>query len=99
MKKAGLRFGQDQRQNIWHDSDEIVVYREKYVSRRLDKLNHKGLPIKAEVFLDESYYNLDHDLKGTWYIPDSLSPFFKNFMRKNIFQIANQTLPDYNSLY
>ena len=71
MKKAGLRFGQGQRQNILHDSDEIVAYREKYVSRRLDNLNRNGLPIKAEVFLDESYCHLDHHAKRTWYVPGS----------------------------
>ncbi|KAI8136364.1 hypothetical protein BJV82DRAFT_641546, partial [Fennellomyces sp. T-0311] len=68
MKKAGLRYGQGQHQNILHDSDEIVVYREKYVQCRLDNLGRKGLPIKAEVFLDELYCRLDHHAKRTWYV-------------------------------
>ena len=63
IKMAGLRFGQGQRQNTWQHSDEIVVYREKYVSRRLDNLNHKGLPIKAEVFFDESYCYIYHHIR------------------------------------
>ena len=65
MEKAGLRFGQGQRQNILHDSDDIVAYGEKNVSRRLDNLNRKGLLIKAEVFLNESYCHLDPHAKRT----------------------------------
>lgn len=45
------------------------MYRQVFVGNRLSNLDTLGHPIRAEVFLDESYCHVDHAAKKTWVRP------------------------------
>jgi transposase len=60
------RFSKGDRRNILHNSPANVAYRHCYLGRRLANLNSSDVPIKPEVFLDESYCHLSHIRGETW---------------------------------
>jgi hypothetical protein len=69
LNLMGFVYGKGHRINILHDTAANIQYRKKYLDKRLSNLNANGLPIKPEVFLDESYCHLDHHSKQTWFEP------------------------------
>jgi len=70
LKKTGLKFTKGNRVNKEHESAANVAYRKKYVQERLSNLDENGVPIRPEVFLDESYIHVNHNLSRGWVDPD-----------------------------
>ena len=66
LKALGFHYGKGNRRNLLHDSQGTIDYRNVYLEKRLNNLQRNGLPIAAEVFLDESYCHLDHHARFTW---------------------------------
>lgn len=71
LRKAGLRFGRGKRQHLAHESPGVIRYRAKFLRHLLSNRDGEGLPIKSEVYLDESYVNQNHTRRLTWYDPSS----------------------------
>jgi hypothetical protein len=67
FKAIGLYYGKGNKQNVLHNTKGVVDQRNEYVRRRLENINEKtNLPIRPEVFLDESYCHLSHQASKTW---------------------------------
>jgi hypothetical protein len=61
FKAIDLYYGKGNKQNVLHNTKGVVDQRNEYVRRCLENINEKIiLPIRPEVFLDESYCHLSH---------------------------------------
>lgn len=66
LKASGFKYSKGNRLNKEHDSPANVQYRKRYVEERLSNLDANGAPIRPEVFLDESYIHVNHNLDKGW---------------------------------
>jgi transposase len=71
LKTIGIKFGRGKRRNVAHESAGVVTYRGKFLRHLLQNRDVHGLPIRSEVYLDESYVNQNHKRQLTWYEPES----------------------------
>ncbi|KAF9961840.1 hypothetical protein BGZ72_001390 [Mortierella alpina] len=59
LRRLNYHSGQDPLLHVIFESQKVVDYRNLYVERRVSNLDNNGLPIKPEVFVDESFWTLD----------------------------------------
>ena len=71
MYRFGLKRGTGKRENIAKKRNAQTDFKLQYLQYRLKNRRNtrEVLPIKPEVFLDESYVNVNHEQKVTWYVP------------------------------
>src|SRR5581483_1121413 len=67
LHTLGYYYGHGERRNILHESLENVAFRNCYLRRHFENLQGRNkVPIRPEVFLNESYYHLHHTTNRTW---------------------------------
>jgi arsenate reductase-like glutaredoxin family protein len=69
LHKLDLKFRKGYHLNVRHDAAVNVEYRRVYIQRRLRNLrevNGRLVPIRPEVFLDESYIYTNHTIEKSW---------------------------------
>ena len=67
LHMLGYYYGRGERRNILHESPTNVAFRNRYLQYRFKNLQGKNkVPIRPEVFLDESYCHLHHTTNHTW---------------------------------
>ena len=64
--KCGFRYGRGKLRHYHAENIENVAFRNKYLRSKSMNSNELGKPKKPEIFLDESYCNLNHVAKQTW---------------------------------
>src|SRR6185295_8931448 len=63
----GYYYGRGEHRNILHEAPANVAFRERYLRKRFENLQgNNSVPIKPEVFLDESYCHLHQNRRSTW---------------------------------
>jgi hypothetical protein len=67
LERWGFEFGQGKRSQHLKEKDEIVALRQKDLRRIRANRDGQGLPIRAEIDLDESYVNKNHSNDFIWY--------------------------------
>lgn len=67
LDRWGFEFGPGKRSQHLKEKDEMVVARQRYLRRMRANRGREGIPIKPEIYLDESYVNKNHSNDFTWY--------------------------------
>ena len=67
LDRWGFEFGKGTRSQHLKEKDEIIALRQKYLRRIRANRDDNGLPVRAEIYLDESYVNKNHSNDFIWY--------------------------------
>lgn len=67
LDRWGFEFGRGIRTQHLKEKDYIVSARQRYLRNMRGNRNSDGQPIRAEVYLDESYVNKNHSNDLIWY--------------------------------
>jgi hypothetical protein len=72
VRKLGFTYIQGESRHYLAESDANVAYRATYLQRKITNCDDNGNPIVPEVFLDESYVNVNHVTGKTWLTSDRI---------------------------
>jgi hypothetical protein len=72
LRKLGFTYIQGESRHYLAESDANVAYRATYLQRKITNRDGNGNPIVPEVFLDESYVNVNHVTGKTWLTSDRI---------------------------
>lgn len=72
LRSLKMRHIRGKLRNHLADKDANVAFREKYIEKKLANRNGNNLPMRPEVFLDESFCNLNHVANKTWVLEDKI---------------------------
>lgn len=67
LDRWGFEFGKGTRSQHLKEKDEIIALRQQYLRRMRANRDDKGVPVKSEIYLDESYVNKNHSNDFIWY--------------------------------
>ncbi len=70
LKRMGFVNGRSKRRNSLKERDYVVVARRKYLRKKLKNRKKGGGTYRPEVYLDETYINVNHSVENTWYFSD-----------------------------
>lgn len=72
LKRMGFIYGISKRCSILKERDYVIIARREYLRKKLGNRKDKktGGIIRPEVYLDESYINVNHSVENTWYFAD-----------------------------
>ncbi len=70
LKRMGFINGRSKRRSILKERDYVVVARRKYLRKKLANRKSGGGTHLHEVYLDETYINVNHSVENTWYFVD-----------------------------
>jgi len=66
----GLVYGQSRQTSALRERDEVVIARRAYLRAKRANRNAHGGTVRPEVYLDESYINVNHATPRTWYFAE-----------------------------
>ena len=67
LQRMGLVYGKSRNKPALRERDEVVIARRAYLrTKRANRAAHGGT-VRPEVYLDESYVNVNHSTPRTWY--------------------------------
>ena len=70
LKRMGFINGRSKRRSTLKERDYVVMARRKYLRRKLaNRKSREGIH-RPEVYLDETYINVNHSVEKTWYFVD-----------------------------
>lgn len=72
LHRAGFRFGKAARHSALKERSDVIANRRRYLARIRENRNEKGKTKRPEVYLDETYVNVNHRKHLTWHEPGSL---------------------------
>jgi len=67
LQRMGLVYGKSQTTSALRERDEVVVARRAYLRAKRANRQANGGTGRPEVYLDESYINVNHSTSRTWY--------------------------------
>jgi transposase len=67
LNRWGFEFGKGKRSQHLKEKDEVILARQKYLRLMRSNRSKGNMPIKNEVYLDESYVNKNHSNDFIWY--------------------------------
>jgi len=70
LDRWGFTFGKGVRTQRFKEKDHVVVARQRYLRRKIANRKGKGMMVRPEVYLDESYVNKNHSKDFVWYYDD-----------------------------
>ena len=72
LKRMGFVHGISKRRSVLKEKDYVIIARREYLRKKLANRKDKkaGSIIQSEVYLDESYINVNHSVEKTWYFTD-----------------------------
>ena len=72
LKRMGFVHGISKRRSVLKERDYVIIARREYLRKKLANRKNKktGSTILPEVYLDESYINVNHSVEKTWYFTD-----------------------------
>ena len=63
----GFVYGKSRRKSALKERDDVLVARRAYLRTKIANRDPHGGTIRAEVYFDESYVNVNHSSERTWY--------------------------------
>ncbi|KAE8879487.1 hypothetical protein PF005_g10713 [Phytophthora fragariae] len=69
-RKLGYVYVRGKKRHYLAESSASVAFRASYIKKLAKRPNKKGFPRNPEVFLDESYCNVNHVAGKTWLTAD-----------------------------
>ena len=66
LRRSGFRFGKGKKRHYSAESANNIAYRDSYLRDKMSNLNRKDHPKLPEIYLDESYCNLNHVAQNVW---------------------------------
>lgn len=70
LQRMGLVYGKSRNKSALRERDEVVIARRAYLRpKRANRAAHGGT-VRPEVYLDESYVNVNHSTPRTWYFAE-----------------------------
>ena len=72
LKRMGFIYGISKRRSVLRERDYVIIARREYLRKKIAnrKSTKNGSTIRPEVYLDESYINVNHSFDSTWYFTD-----------------------------
>jgi transposase len=70
LQRMGLVYGKSQTTSALRERDEVVVARRAYLRAKRANRQPNGGTVRPEVYLDESYINVNHSTARTWYFAE-----------------------------
>ena len=70
LQRMGLVYGKSQTTSALRERDEVVVARRAYLRAKRANRQANGGTVRPEVYLDESYINVNHSTSRTWYFAE-----------------------------
>eukprot|EP00644_Phytophthora_capsici_P016403 jgi/Phyca11/117818/e_gw1.34.355.1 len=70
LRRLGYRYMKGENRHYLADSVQNVAYRATYLQRKILNRDRNNNPIRPEVYLDQSYVNVNHVVGRTWLGPD-----------------------------
>jgi hypothetical protein len=70
LQRMGLVYGQSRQTSALRERDEVVIARRAYLRAKRANRNAHGGTVRPEVYLDESYINVNHATPRTWYFAE-----------------------------
>jgi transposase len=67
LVRMGFVFGRARRKSALRERDDVLIARRTYLRAKLANRDAEGGTIRPEVYLDESYVNVNHSSERTWY--------------------------------
>lgn len=76
LQRMGFVYGISKTRSRLRERDEVIVARREYLRKKLANRNPAGGTYRPEIYLDESYVNVNHSSPVTWYF-DEDGPFIE----------------------
>ena len=70
LQRMGLVYGKSQSKPAFRERDDVLIARREYLRRKLANRHPPEGTICPEVYLDESYVNVNHSSPRTWYFAE-----------------------------
>jgi transposase len=70
LGRIGFVFGKSRRKSALRERDDVLIARRTYLRAKLANRDGQGGTIRPEVYLDESYVNVNHSSERTWYFAE-----------------------------
>lgn len=70
LGRMGFVFGTSRRKSALRERDDVLIARRTYLRAKLANRDAQGGTIRPEVYLDESYVNVNHSSERTWYFAE-----------------------------
>jgi transposase len=70
LGRMGFVFGKSRRKSALRERDDVLIARRTYLRAKLANRDGQGGTIRPEVYLDESYVNVNHSSERTWYFAE-----------------------------
>jgi transposase len=70
LVRLGFIYGKSLTKSALRERDEVVVARREYLRNKLANRDSLGRTARPEVYLDESYVNVNHSNSRTWYFAE-----------------------------
>jgi len=70
LTDMGFQHGRGRKRHFMAEREANVLFSRQYLDRKLSNRNSKRNPQQPEVFLDESFCNVNHQTGKTWLTKD-----------------------------
>jgi len=70
LARMGFMFGKSRRTSALRERDDVLIARRSYLRAKLANRDTGGGTLRPEVYLDESYVNVNHSSERTWYFAE-----------------------------
>jgi hypothetical protein len=70
LGRLGFVFGKSRRKSALRERDDVLIARRTYLRAKLTNRDGQAGTIRPEVYLDESYVNVNHSSERTWYFAE-----------------------------
>ena len=70
LMRWGFSFGAGRRRDSLREQDYVIHARRRYLREIRANRGSDGLPLRPEVYLDETFINKNHSQQTTWYAED-----------------------------
>jgi hypothetical protein len=67
LQRMGFVYGPTKRRSTLKERDYVIIARRQYLRQKIGNRNGDGGTDRPEVYLDETYLNVNHSNDNTWY--------------------------------
>ena len=70
LQRMGFVYGTSRSKSALRERDDVLIARREYLRTKLANRRPHGGTVRPEVYLDESYVNVNHSTPRTWYFAE-----------------------------
>ncbi len=70
LQRMGFVYGKSLTKHIFKERDDVIIARRVYLREKIANRTRDGKTLRPEVYLDESYINVNHSSSNTWYFEE-----------------------------